>query len=201
MKSKNLKKDFNIIIIGIGGQGQITLLEILSEAAFSEGYQVKTSELHGLSQRGGSVEAQIRFGKEIFSPLVFQAGADLILALEMHEALRGLYYANKNSQFLINKYLLPIPGQPSLSENEILNEIKKFTQKINLVPANEICKKELGNEVLAGIYLISFATFKGLIPIKPNSLEKAIKKMIPEKYLELNLKTFNFARSQFISKG
>lgn len=187
-------RDFNIVIVGTGGQGQITLLQILAEAAFSQGYDVKTSELHGLSQRGGSVEVQIRFGKKIFSPLVSQAKADLILALELHEALRALYYANENTQFLINKYSLPIPGQKEIPKEEILNQIKKFTKKIEIVPANEICKKELGKEILAGIYLISYASFKNLIPLKPESILKAIKNKIPEKYLELNLKAFNLAK-------
>jgi len=63
---KKNKKDFNLIIVGTGGQGLITLLQILAEAALIEGYEVKTSELHGLSQRGGSVEVHIRFGKKFF---------------------------------------------------------------------------------------------------------------------------------------
>lgn len=191
---KNKIKDFNIIIIGIGGQGQITLLQILAEAAFSEGYEVKTAELHGLSQRGGAVEVQVRFGKELFSPLVFQGGADLILSLEMHEALRGLYYSNENTQFLINKFSLSIPGQKEIPEKEILNQIKKFTQKIEIVSASEICKKEFGKEVLAGIYLISWASFKRILSLKPNSILKAIRKIIPEKYQELNLKAFELTK-------
>ena len=68
-----------MIIVGTGGQGLITLLQILAEAALIEGYDVKTSELHGLSQRGGSVEVHIRFGKEIYSPLIFPGKANLIL--------------------------------------------------------------------------------------------------------------------------
>jgi indolepyruvate ferredoxin oxidoreductase beta subunit len=188
-------KEFNLVIVGVGGQGQITLLRILSESALISGYDFKASELHGLSQRGGSVEVQLRFGKNVFSPLVFQAGADFILALEMHEALSALYYASENTQFLINDFLSPIPGQESLSKPEILKEIKKFTKKIQLVEANQICKEKLGKEVLAGIFLISYASFKNLIPLKPNSILKAIKKIIPEKYLELNLKAFELAKS------
>jgi indolepyruvate ferredoxin oxidoreductase beta subunit len=195
MKHKDSKKDFNIIIVGTGGQGQITLLQILAEAAFIQGYDVKTAELHGLSQRGGAVEVQVRFGKEIFSPLIFQGGADFVLSLEMHEALRALYYVSEKTQFLINKLFLSIPGQASLSEKEIINTIEKFTKKIKIVPASELCKKELGKEVLAGVYLIVLASFKGLIPLKPESLLAAIKKVIPAKYLELNLKTFNLAKN------
>ena len=89
---KNVK-EFNIVIVGTGGQGLITLLEIISEAALSEGFDVKTSELHGLSQRGGSVEVHITFGKKVLSPLVSQGEANLIIALEIQEALKACYYS------------------------------------------------------------------------------------------------------------
>jgi len=182
---------FNTLIVGTGGQGQITLLQILAEAALSEGYDVKTSELHGLSQRGGSVEVHIRFGREIFSPLIPQGQADLIIGLEMQECLKATYFANPKTNFLINKHIVPIPLEKILPEKEILNNLKKVSKNIFLIPAAEICQEKLGTSVVAGVYLISLSSFKNLIPIKPNSLLKAIKKIIPEKYLELNLKTFN----------
>jgi len=185
---------FNIVIVGTGGQGQITLLQILAEAAFSEGYEIKTSELHGLSQRGGSVEVHLRFGKKIYSPLVSQGKADLILGLEMQECLKACYYANPKTIFLINKYVVPIPLQKPFSEKEILENLKKCSKEILLIPAAEICQKEFGTNVVVGIYLLSLASFKKLIPFKPDSILKAIKKIIPEKYLELNLKTFKLAQ-------
>ena len=191
---KNLEQ-FNIVIVGTGGQGQITLLQILAEAAIIERYDVKTSELHGLSQRGGSVEVHIRFGKKIYSPMVAQGKADLILGLEMQEALKGSYYANPKTNFLINQFIQSIPLAKNLTEKEISENLKKFSKNINIVPADKICQEKLGNSVVSGVYLISFASFKKLIPLKPNSILEAIKKVIPEKYLELNLKTFNLAKS------
>jgi len=189
---KNFEQ-FNILIVGTGGQGQITLLQILAEAALFEGKEIKTSELHGLSQRGGSVEVHLRFGKKIFSPLVSQGKADLILGLEMQECLKACYFANSKTVFLINKYFVPIPLQKLLTEKEILKILKKFSKKVTLIEAANICQKELGTNIVAGIYLLSLASFKKLIPLKPASILKAIKKIIPEKYLELNLKTFNLA--------
>ena len=189
---KNLEK-FNIVIVGTGGQGLITLLQIIAEAALFEGYEVRTSELHGLSQRGGSVEAHIRFGQKIYSPLVSQGKADLILGLEMQEALRGIYFANQKTKFLLNKQIIFIPLVKNLTETEILKNLKKIG-KVILIPAAETCQKEFNTNVVAGIYLISLASFKNLIPLKPNSISRAIKKIIPEKYLELNLKTFKLAK-------
>ena len=185
---------FNMLIFGTGGQGLITLLQIISEAAQSEGYDIRTSELHGLSQRGGSVEVHIRFGKKIYSPLVSQGGADFILALEEQESLRGIYFANQKTDFLINQFVIRIPLKEPLAEEQIFAELKKITKNINIVPADKICQEKLGNSVVSGIYLISYAAFKGLIPLNQESVEKAIKKIIPEKFLELNLKTYNLAK-------
>ena len=125
---------FNILIVGTGGQGQITLLQILAEAGLREGYDIKTSELHGLSQRGGSVEVHLRLGKEIFSPLISQQRADLIFGLEMQECLKAAYYANSKTIFLINKYIVPILLQKPLSEKEILENLRKCSKEIILIP-------------------------------------------------------------------
>ena len=187
-------EQFNIVIAGAGGQGLITLLQILAEAAFSEGYEVRTSELHGLSQRGGSVEVHIRFGRKIYSPLISQGKADLILSLEMQEALKAAYFSNPKTDFLINKYIVSIPLQKTLSEEEILQNLKKVSENINVVPAEKICKEKLGVTVVSGVYLLSLAVFKKIIPLNSNSIKSAIKKTIPEKYLELNLKTFELAK-------
>ena len=186
-------KQFNTVILGTGGQGLITVLQIIAEAALSEGYDIKSSELHGLSQRGGSVEVHVRFGKKIYSPLIPQGKADLILSFEAQESLRGVYFANKNTSFLVNKFIVPIPLEKSLSEGEISKILEKISKKVILVPAADICREKLGTDVVSGIYLLSLAAFNNLIPIKPSSILKAIKKIIPEKYLELNVKTFNLA--------
>jgi len=183
-----------MVIVGTGGQGLITLLQVLAEAALIEGLDVRTSELHGLSQRGGSVEVHIKLGKKVYSPLIPQGRADLILGLEMQEALRSYPLASSKTTFLVNKQIIAIPLVKNLTEGEVLKNLKKISKKVILVPASEICKKELGKEVVTGIYLISVAVFKNLIPLKPASILKAIKKIIPAKYLELNLKAFNLAK-------
>ena len=193
MKAKNIKV-FNIVIVGTGGQGLITLLQIIAEAALIEGYDIKTSELHGLSQRGGSVEVHIRFGKNIYSPLVEQGKADFILGLEAQECLKAIHFANPKTVFLINQHSIPIPSKKLIPDKEILARIKKVSKNINLIKATEICQKELGTNVASGVYLLNLAAFKNLIPLKPSSILKAMEKIIPEKYLDLNIKTFKLAK-------
>lgn len=189
-----MRKDFNIVIVGTGGQGLITLLKILAEAAMLQGLDVRTSELHGLSQRGGSVECHIRFGKKVYSPLVGAGGADLVIALEQNEALRAAYYGSKKKTiFLVNKLNIFSPAASGrvLSLDKISEDLNKFAKKIIILDASEIVKKETGAIVTTGIYMLGYSIHKGLIPLKEERILKAIKKIIKEKYLELNLKVFN----------
>ncbi len=187
----NQTNQFNLLIVGTGGQGQITLLQVLAEAALAENLDFRSSELHGLSQRGGSVEVHIRFGREIYSPMVSAGKVDLILGLEAEEGLSALNFAGPDTKLLINQYVIPFQG--GLAKENIFDLLKKAGPDVFLTPANEICRKELATDVVAGIYLISLAAFKKLIPLRPASIQAALKKIIPEKFLELNLKAFNLA--------
>ena len=188
------KKEFNIILAGIGGQGIITLTRILAEAGLIEGKDVKTSELHGLSQRGGSVETHIGFGKEVYSPLVRQAGADLIISLEAQEALKSCYYGSrKRTVFLVNEFVKPIFGSTAIPLQKIKKELEKFSKKVIFIPASKIAKEKLGKEVFGGVYLLGYASFQKLIPLKPSSILGAIEKVVSKKYLEINKKAFKLS--------
>ena len=188
---KRLKNNnFNIVIAGVGGQGVITLTQLIAEAALAEGKDVRASELHGLSQRGGSVETHLRIGKKVYSPLV--VSADLILSLEITESLRKMQYASSKTCFLINRY--SISYQAGLSEKEVLRKVNLIKGKKYLIPASKICLEKLGKEVLSGVFLLSFAVHKGLIPLKPESVLKTIENM-PEKYIDINKKAFELAKN------
>ena len=118
----------------------------------------------------------------------------MILGLEVLESLRVFFYANSKTTFLINKYSFPF--QNSLPEKEVIRKINALVKGPKyIVPATEICKKRLGKEVVSGVYLLSLAVFKKLIPLRPASVLRAISKIFPEKYLELNKKAFNLAKS------
>lgn len=173
----------------------MTLLKILSEAAFAEGLDVKTSELHGLSQRGGSVSVYIRFGEKVWSPLVGQGQADLIIALEQQEALNGLYFANKQTIFLINQYETPTMAETA-NQAEIATELKKVikAKQVKFLPASTTCQKELGSEVVSGVYLLGYASRHNYLPLAKEALIEAIKKAMPERFWELNLKALELIK-------
>ncbi|MFA6190537.1 MAG: indolepyruvate oxidoreductase subunit beta [Candidatus Staskawiczbacteria bacterium] len=181
-------KTFNLILTGVGGQGIITLLQVIDEAAVVEGLDVKSSELHGLSQRGGSVEAHVRFGKKVYSPMVSNGQADLILALETLEGLRESAKAGKQTKLLVNEYILPLMGAPA--KEEIIKQLKATQNDLYLVPASADCREKLQNEVVCTLYMVGYSVAKKLMPLKKESVLTAIKNVIPEKYLDLNIKAF-----------
>lgn len=175
----------------------MTLVAIIDQAAFLQGLNVRSSELHGLSQREGSVEAHIKFGpgragKKVYSPLVYKGQADLIIGQEILEGLRSVELAGAQTKFLVNTFYLPFIG--SMKEQEVLDEFRKLPKdKLNLVPASKICQEKLGKEVVSSIYLLGYAVAKNLIPLKKESVIAAIKNIIPEKYRQLNIDAFNLA--------
>ena len=188
-----MNKNFNIVFSGVGGQGIITLTKIIAEAAAIDGYDVKTSELHGLSQKGGSVQTHVRFGKKIHSPLISFGRADLILGLDVSETLRNINYADSKTIVLVDKRQLFYLG--SLPEEQVVKKLKtSFEGKKHLISASEICKRELGKEVVSGIYLLGYGVRKKIIPLEFASLLKAVSKVIPQKYLELNKKALKLAQ-------
>jgi len=189
-----VNKNFNIIINGVGGQGVITLLSLIDEAASVQGYDVRSSELHGLSQRGGSVETHIRFGKKVHSPLISNGKVDLIISLEMLEALRETAKSGKDTNFLVNEYVSPFIG--SLDKDEIKNQLSVIKNRLYLVPASEVCKEKLQNEVVSTIYLLGYAVYKNLIPLSEESVLKAIENTVLEKYRDLNIKAFKLAKDR-----
>jgi indolepyruvate ferredoxin oxidoreductase beta subunit len=182
-----MDKTFNLIITGVGGQGVITLIQIIDEAVFVEGYDVRSSELHGLSQRGGSVEAHIRFGKKVFSPMVSSGQADLIFALDALEGLRESAKAGKQTKLLVNEYFFPLLN--SLPNEEIIKNLQA-QKNLHLVQASKMCKEKLQNEIVCTLYLLGYAVNQKLMPLKAESVMKAIKNVVPEKYQELNIKAF-----------
>ena len=196
-------KEFNLVIIGTGGQGILTLASIIAKAAMKKGYDVKTSELHGLAQRGGTVPCHVRFGDRIYSPLVREGEAHLIIALELLESLRACYYASKRNGtvFLINSFRI-IPVSVAIlkenypSEEEVKKLIKPFAKRIIFLNASQIAKRETGMATPANVYMLAYACSKKLIPIEKKFFIEAMEEVIPKKYLEINRRIFEIPFSK-----
>lgn len=188
-------KEFNLVITGVGGQGIITLANIIGEAALKQGLDVKISELHGLAQRGGHIECHVRMGEKIYSSLVRQGKADLIISLEPLEALRTCHYASGQTVFLVNDYpMVPLSifvnkeKYPSI--DEIMKGLRSFSQRITFLDASQKVKEQTGDIIATNIYMLGYAASRRMIPIKKDLLLETIKETVPEKYFEMNKKVF-----------
>lgn len=179
----------NIMIVGVGGQGTLLASRILGNVAISEGFDVKVSEVHGMSQRGGSVVTYVKYGDSVSSPIIDKGEADIILAFERLEGLRALPFLKKDGKIIINdRAIAPMPVITGASEypSEIIERLSKSVEVISL-DALKI-SKSLGSTKAVNVVLIGVLA-KTMGTDKQKWIE-VIKQTVPEKFLELNLNAF-----------
>jgi indolepyruvate ferredoxin oxidoreductase beta subunit len=188
---------FDVMLTGVGGEGVLTTQVMIARAANIEGHYVRGVQLHGLAQRGGVIPTFIRFGseKEVSSPGIMQANADLILAFEALEAVRATYYARKEkTTFVINDYpLVPIYASlfniPYPTMSEIIKRIKPFAKEVHVLKVSHLGKEKFGNAIFGNTILVGIVTGIGLLPLSADSLREAIKITAPRE-MENNIKAF-----------
>ena len=181
---------FNIMIVGVGGQGTLLASRILGNAVISEGYDVKVSEVHGMSQRGGSVVTYVKFGDKVYSPIVDKGEADIILAFELLEAYRALPYLKKGGKMIINdQQINPMPVITGAAQYP-QNIKEKLSQVCNITVVDALSKAEkAGNIKAVNVVLIGVMAKNTDIPYE--TWTDTIKTTVPEKFLEVNLKAFD----------
>ncbi|MEO0289472.1 MAG: indolepyruvate oxidoreductase subunit beta [candidate division WOR-3 bacterium] len=181
-----------IIIAGVGGQGILLASDLLSDAAMRAGFDVKKSEVHGMSQRGGDVVSHIVFGEKVYSPLISYSEADVILSFEQIEALRNIDFLKDDGVMIINTTkILPLPVAAGLMDypEDPIGEVKKFVKKTYIVDAEKIAK-EIGNIKVMNVVLLGFLA-KNIKEIEKKYWEESLKERLPEKIFEINLQAFN----------
>ena len=191
-----MKSVTNVIICGTGGQGILLASEIMCAAALLEGNDVKKSEVHGMSQRGGSVSSHVRFGEKISSPLVEKGCADLILAMEKMESLRWSHYLAPHGKLVAcDLEITPMTVNTGNAEYpDVEAIIEKENLPVTLIPAVEIAE-ELGNLRVMNVVLIGAVS--PLLPIDEVHWKKAIEERVPPKAREVNLEAFRKGRELF----
>lgn len=182
--------EFNLIIAGVGGQGGLTLSRIIGNAAMKEGYNVRIGETLGMSQRYGSVLSYLRFGEEVYSPLIEEGEADLMLALEPAEALRNARFLSGKSHAIVNAY--PIHTATTLVGKErypSLEEISSALSRICNVEMKNFQKEaDRINPRTLGVLMLGFAYGKGLVPLKKKSILDGIQETLKPTLWEVNIK-------------
>ena len=180
----------NIMIVGVGGQGTLLASRILGNTVINEGFDVKVSEVHGMSQRGGSVVTYVKYGEKVYSPIIDRGEADIILAFELLEAYRAMPYLKKGGKIIVNNQKIdPMPVITGAAEYpaDIIGKIsaEAETQAIDALSL----AKEAGNIKAVNVVLIGVMAKSTDIPYE-NWVE-TIKSTVPEKFLDVNLKAFD----------
>lgn len=186
----------NIMIVGVGGQGSLLASRILGAAAMTSGYDVKVSEVHGMSQRGGSVVTYVRYGEGVASPVICEGEADVILSFEMLEAARWLPYLRTDGTIVTGTQKInPMPvitGAAKYPE-EIDEKIRALGVKLVAEDAAAIAA-EAGSEKAANVALIGLAAH--VLGFDADVLRKAVEDCVPAKAREINLRAFDAATAK-----
>ena len=179
----------NIMIVGVGGQGTLLASRILGNLCIAEGYDVKVSEVHGMSQRGGSVVTYVKYGEKVYSPIIDKGEADIVLAFELLEAYRALPFVKDGGKMILNTQKIdPMPVITGAAEYPADIE-KKISEKIDLVCVDALSlAKQAGNIKAVNVVLIGVMAKNTDIPYE--KWVETIKATVPEKFLEINLKAF-----------
>ncbi len=184
-----MRETKSILLVGVGGQGTILASKILSTGLVEAGYDVKMSEIHGMSQRGGSVSTQVRYGDKVNSPVIGRGQADVLVSFETMEALRYLEFLKPEGKVVINNYQIPsapiLMGKADYPEGVI--EIIKERANTSVIDAAEIAE-ELGNMKVMNIVLLG-ALVKAM-DLTDIDWEKVIRENVKEQFLDINLKAF-----------
>ncbi len=184
----------NVVFTGVGGQGVLLASDVLSEIALRHGFDVKKSEVHGMSQRGGSVISQVRFGDKIYSPLISQNQADFIVAFEKLEAVRYLDYLKPDGGIIINDYeVIPESIQYDHAEypKDVISICNKKTDQVILEDFTHLATK-LGSVKVLNVTMLG--TLSNYLEIPESVWTEAIRDKVPKKFLELNLNAFQAGR-------
>lgn len=185
----------NIMIVGVGGQGTLLASKLLGWVLVNQGYDVKVSEVHGMSQRGGSVVTYVRFGEKVYSPVIDKGEADVILSFEKLEAARWLEYLKPNGKIIVNtQEMEPMPvitGNALYPEN-LIEKMKACGADVDAQDFLSLAEKA-GSSKAVNIALMG--RLSKLFPeIKEEVWQEALKANVPPKFLELNQKAFELGR-------
>lgn len=186
-----MNKITNIILAGVGGQGTILASKILAEGVMSVGLDVKMSEVHGMAQRGGSVTTQVRFGEEVYSPIIGKGQADILVSFEEMETGRWLEYVKPEGLVVINKHRIesaPILAGAADYPEGCIDEIKSKIANTQVIEAARLAEEEIGNAKTMNVIMVG-ALAKGL-GLKEVDWDAILEKTVKEKFIDINKKAF-----------
>ncbi len=187
-------KTNNIMIVGVGGQGSLLASKLLGRLLLNEGYDVKVSEVHGMSQRGGSVVTYVRYGEKVYSPIIDKGEADFIVSFEKLEAARYASFLKKDGKIIVNSQEVdPMPVITGAAEypHGALENLGAKGVDIDAVDALSLAL-EAGSSKAVNIVLMG--RLSKSLPIEKEKWIEAIKQTVAPKFVEMNIKAFELGR-------
>ncbi len=189
-----LDRLFNVSLVGVGGQGILLTSDVLALAAMHAGLDVKKSEIHGMSQRGGSVISQVRFGAKVHSPIIPDGQSDVLVSFERTEALRWAHLAKPGAKILVNDMeRIPVTVSSGLQPpaRDVEKRLAAYPGLI-LLDANPLAV-QAGNLRTANVVLMG--ALSKLVPFDEHHWQAALRERIPAKLLDVNLRAFALGRA------
>lgn len=185
----------SIMIVGVGGQGSLLASRLLGNVLLTKGYDVKVSEVHGMSQRGGSVVTYVKYGSKVYSPVVQKGEADIIISFEQLESARWVSFLKKGGHLITSTQKIdPMPvitGAAKYPEN-IIENLKMLDIDVIAVDALKLAE-QAGNAKASNVVLMGVISTK--MNIDDTLWQNALKECVPEKFLELNKKAFEIGKN------
>lgn len=191
-----MSKVTNIMIVGVGGQGSLLASRLLGHVLLEQGYDVKVSEVHGMSQRGGSVVTYVRYGEKVYSPVIDKGEADYIMSFEKLEAARWVEFLKKDGQIVVNTQEIdPMPVITGMAKypEDIIEKMQANGVKVDAINALELAE-EAGSSKATNIVLMG--RLSKYMHFEESVWQKAIEECVPSKFLELNKKAFELGQKQ-----
>ncbi len=184
----------NIMIVGVGGQGSLLASKLLGHLLMGRGYDVKVSEVHGMSQRGGSVVTFVRYGEKVYSPVIDRGEADAIVSFEMLEAARWLSYLKPEGRVVTNTQRIdPMPVITGAAEypEGLVEKLESAGAKVDALDCLGLAE-EAGSAKAVNLVLLGRLSHYFDFPIE--AWQEAIEACVPAKFLELNRRAFELGR-------
>ena len=187
----------NVMIVGVGGQGSLLASKLLGHLLLAQNYDVKVSEVHGMSQRGGSVVTYVRFGDRVYSPIIDKGEADFIVSFEKLEAARWMEYLKPNGRVIVNTQEIdPMPVITGAMEypTDLVEKMEALGAKVDAMDALAIAT-EAGSAKAVNIALMGRLS-RYFEEIPEEAWQASIEACVPAKFLELNRKAFHMGRAE-----
>ncbi|MEE3471330.1 MAG: indolepyruvate oxidoreductase subunit beta [Butyrivibrio hungatei] len=185
----------NIMIVGVGGQGSLLASKLLGHLLLSQGYDVKVSEVHGMSQRGGSVVTYVRYGDKVYSPVIDKGEADYIVSFEILEAARWLPFLKKDGQIVTNTQQIdPMPVITGAAEypEDLVSKLKETGAKVDALDCLSLAE-QAGSAKAVNIVLLGRLSHYFDLP--EEAWMKSLEANVPPKFLEMNKKAFELGKN------